>query len=124
MFLLALSVPGYVNSSGANALFDYPVGPAVDSPGNIYVCDSNNDVIRKITSAGVVSTFAGSGVYGFADGDGITARFSDPTSIAIDSADNLYVADAGNNIIRKITPNAVVVLTSLVPLSSVAAMMG
>jgi hypothetical protein len=100
--------PGFVNGLGTNARFNYPAGPAMDSMGNIFVAELNNNVIRKITPAGLVSTFAGSGDYGFADGDGNIARFATPTSVAVDSSDNLYVADWDNNVIRKITPNAIV----------------
>jgi len=100
---------GSADATGAAARFNYPVGVAIDSAGNVDVADTNNCTIRKITPAGVVSTLAGAaGVAGSADGMASSARFSNPTGIAIDGTDNLYVADLGNNTIRKITPAGVV----------------
>jgi sugar lactone lactonase YvrE len=80
----------------------------VHSNGNIYVADTNNNRIRKITNTGIVSTIAGSGAKSFGDGTGIAASFNSPTGIAVDANENIYVADSGNNRIRKITPNGVV----------------
>jgi len=88
--------------------FNSPAGVAVDAAGNIYVADYGNNLIRKITPAGVVSTFAGSGNQGITDGAGTLASFDAPTGITADASGNLYVADAGNNLIRKITPAGVV----------------
>jgi len=100
---------GYVDGPAANARFAFPRGVAVDHAGNLFVCDLNNNVIRKITPAGMVSTFAGLGqTAGFADGTGSTARFNGPNGMTIDDADNLYIADASNGAIRKITPAGVV----------------
>jgi sugar lactone lactonase YvrE len=90
------------------ASFCYPNGIAVDGAGNLYVAEAGNGTIRKITPAGVVSNFAGNGVYGGADGNGVAASFTAPKGIAIDGAGNFYVADTGNLKVRKITPAGVV----------------
>lgn len=100
---------GSVDGTGGNARFFQPAGVAVDSAGNIFVADSANYTIRKVTACGVVTTLAGlAGSLGSTDGAGSDARFSFPAGLAIDSADNLYVADSGNHTIRKITPAGVV----------------
>ena len=86
-----------------------PSGVAVDSAGNVYVADTANQIIRKITPAGVVSTLAGlPGSIGSADGQGSSARFQYPRGVAVGSAGNVYVADQGNHTIRKVTPDGVV----------------
>lgn len=100
---------GYTNGSAKDARFSSPIDIAVDSKGNLFIVDYENYVIRKITPSGKVSTFAGSGkVSGFVDGIGTSAKFSSMLAIAIDANDNLYVADAGNKAIRKISPSGVV----------------
>jgi streptogramin lyase len=101
---------GSANGSGSSARFDSPYGVATDGAGNVYVADTFNFTIRKITPAGVVTTLAGSaGLYGSADGPGSTARFGvGPKGVATDSAGNVYVADTGNDTIRKITPAGLV----------------
>ena len=102
-------VQGSDDGTGPAAQFKHPYGLCVDGSGNVYVADSENNTIRKITPAGVTTTFAGTaGVVGWADGTGAAASFNFPAGIAIDSAGNLYVADEINSIIRKITPGAVV----------------
>ena len=100
---------GSAAGTGSAARFNYPEGVAVDSASNLYVADSYNHTIRKITSDGVVSTLAGSaGNAGSADGTGSAARFNGPSGVAVDSAGNLYVGDYGNHTIRKITSSGVV----------------
>jgi len=95
---------GSADGTGDIAEFDWPVGIAIDSSDNIFVTDKNK--IRKITSSGVVSTFAGSATAWSTDGEGITASFNNPHFMTIDKDDNIFLADLGNNQIRKITPNA------------------
>jgi sugar lactone lactonase YvrE len=99
---------GFTDGIGASARFNFPYGVAVDSAGNAYVADTMNHAIRKITPAGVVTTLAGNGTRGFADGVGRDASFAEPKGVAVDSAGNVYVADTLNSAIRKITPAGVV----------------
>ena len=102
-------VHGFSDGTGSAAQFFSPSGIAVDGTGTVYVADRDNNTIRKISAAGVVTTFAGSpGPPGAADGTGPAARFSGPRGVALDSAGNVYVGDTGNHTIRKITPGAVV----------------
>ena len=99
---------GSKNGISFSARFYYPYSSVVDTRGNIYVTDQGNSIIRKITPSGVVSTLAGSGTAGYADGIGVAASFSNPKGLAIDSVGNIYVADAVNNRIRKVTSKGVV----------------
>ena len=107
VLLLAGSTRGYAEGTGAEAKFNRPLKVAVDSAGNVYVADTNNHRIRKITPKGMVTTFAGS-TQGYADGTGTVAKFNDPVGVAVDGAGNIYVADNSNERIRKITPEGVV----------------
>jgi streptogramin lyase len=100
-------VPGYVDATGAAAAFNAPGALAVGAGGNVYVADQRNHAIRKITPAGMVSTLAGGGGPGLADGVGVAARFDGPSALAIDASGNVYVAD-GRGAVRKITPAGVV----------------
>jgi len=101
--------PGSADGTGTEASFSYPRGVATDNAANVYVADSSNNTIRKITPAGVVTTLAGTaGVAGTADGTGAAASFNYPQGVATDSAGNVYVADSLNGTIRKITPEGVV----------------
>jgi sugar lactone lactonase YvrE len=96
---------GYADGTGGAARFNYPAGIAVDHAGNVFVADDVNQVIRRISPDGVVTTLAGSpGVTGNTDGNGGAARFSYPNPMAIDDDGNLYVGDSGSSRIRKITP--------------------
>ena len=105
----AAGVAGSTDGTGAAARFDHPYGVAVDGNGNVYVADTMNHTIRKVTPAGVVSTFAGTAaVAGTTDGTGAAARFYGPQGVAVDGNGNVYVADTGNDTIRKVTPAAVV----------------
>jgi streptogramin lyase len=101
---------GNVDGTGTAASFNYPVGIAADVSGNLYVGDQFNEKVRKITPAGVVTSLAGNGNYGSADGAGTSATFYYPTGVTTDASGNVYVTDLGGNTIRKVTP-AVVVTT-------------
>lgn len=95
---------GTSNGTGSAALFHFPNGGAADGNGNLYVADSFNSTIRKVTPAGVVTTVAGSPlVRGTTDGTAAEALFSGPYGVAVDGGGNLFVADTGNNTIRKIS---------------------
>jgi len=100
---------GTTDGTGSAARFNLPYGIAVDTAGNVFVADTNNYTIRKVTSTGVVTTFAGlAGSSGSTDGTGSDARFRSPSGLAVDIAGNLFVADRDNSIIRKITSAGVV----------------
>ena len=99
---------GSGNGTGTAASFYQPTGLAIDASGNIYVADFRNNLIREISSAGVVTTLAGSGTQGSANGTGTAASFYQPNAVAVDASGNVYVADNGNNLIRKIAPGGVV----------------
>lgn len=92
----------------AQAQFSYPTAVVVDAFGNLYVAESGGNRIRKISPDGVVSTFAGAATEGYVNATGTNARFKLPSGLAIDGSGNLYVADYGNHVIRKITPAGVV----------------
>jgi sugar lactone lactonase YvrE len=110
------NLSNYVNGNGKSTGFYFPDGLALDASGdNLYIADYTNNCIRKLVVQGSndVTTFAGAsvannGAGGFVDGTGTAARFSGPSGLAIDAAGNLYVADYGNGLIRKITPAGVV----------------
>ncbi|MFH2043607.1 MAG: hypothetical protein ABIK92_00490 [Pseudomonadota bacterium] len=100
---------GSSDGIGPSAQFRRPCGIALDKEGNLYIADQGNTAIRKITPEGVVSTLAGSKPGdGHSDGAGAAAQFNNPGGITSDSAGNMYVADYGNNVIRKITPDGLV----------------
>lgn len=101
--------PTFRDGTGTNARFFRPSGIAIDSLSNLYVADTNNHVIRKITPGGVVTTFAGmSGVSGSSNGKGNKASFSFPYGIAASTSNYLYVTDTGNHMIRQVTTGQIV----------------
>jgi sugar lactone lactonase YvrE len=100
---------GSSDGTGSAARFNNPNGVAVDGSGNVYVADTGNSTIRKVTPAGVVSTLAGqAGSQGSSDGTGSAARFHNPNGVAVDGSGNVYVADSNNSTIRKMTSAGVV----------------
>jgi len=106
--LAGSNVSGFADGPGATALFNSPEAVRVDASGNVYVADTANHMIRKLTPDGMVTTFVGSGTAGSADGIGAAAQFNEPDGLGIDTEGNLYIADSGNNEIRKATPTGVV----------------
>jgi sugar lactone lactonase YvrE len=103
--VLAGAEEGYRDGAGAAASFNTPSGIALDKHGNVYVADTGNHAIRKIAADGTVSTLAGSGVAGFADGQGAQAQFNGPVGVAVDENGIVYVADTYNDRIRRIAPD-------------------
>ena len=101
-------VPGFVDGTGAAARFLVPFDITVDSAGTLYVCDHGNHAIRKITPAGVVTTLAGSGLAGSADGTGTAATFRFPSGVAVDASGTVHVADTDNQLVRSVTAAGVV----------------
>jgi sugar lactone lactonase YvrE len=99
---------GYTDGKGTAVKFYNPGGLAVDAQGNIYVADRSNNVIRKITADGTVSTVAGTKAAGYTDAVGTAAQFNSPNAVTVDTQGNLYVVDMGNNSIRKITADGIV----------------
>ncbi|WP_333575991.1 DUF6443 domain-containing protein [Sphingobacterium sp.] len=102
------SISGYQDGTGTSARFYKPVSICKDVVGNLYVSDRGNNMVRKITASGIVTTFAGSTTAGYLDGTGSSARFSEPWGITVDGNSNVYVTDENNRRIRKITPGGIV----------------
>ena len=93
---------GYADGTGADAQFSFPNGGSVDLAGNVFIADSSNHRIRKVSPQGIVSTVAGTGVAGYADGPAATSQFSNPLGVCVDATGNVFVADSGNHRIRKL----------------------
>ncbi|GAA5074735.1 NHL repeat-containing protein [Lysobacter panacisoli] len=105
---LAGAVEGFADGVGAAASFDTPSGLAIDAAGNLFVADTGNHAIRKVTPQGVVTTIAGNGIPGFRDGAGAQAQFDGPIGIDIGRDGRLYVADTYNDRIRVIARDGTV----------------
>ena len=105
---------GSANGTGSAAQFNFPSGLAIDGAGNLYVADTLNSLIRKVTPAGVVTTLAG-GAPHFQDGTGTAAGFGQPKNLTIDATGNLYVADQVQTAVRKVTPAGVVTTVATTP---------
>lgn len=99
---------GNIDATGAAASFSNPMDVVLASNGDVFVADAYNYKIRRVTQLGVVTTFAGNGVYGLVNGTGTATQFSGLGKMIIDAADNIFIADNGNAVIRKITSVAVV----------------
>jgi sugar lactone lactonase YvrE len=109
VFAGSMGQSGSADGAGGAARFNGPRGVAVDGAGNVYVADTGNSLIRRITPAGVVTTLAGeAGEAGYVDGVGGAAQFEFPQGVAVDGAGNVYVADTGNSLVRRITSAGVV----------------
>ncbi len=100
--------PGFDNGPATEASFDTPFGIAIDQDGNVYVVDGENHAIRKISTEGEVSTFAGSGIAGYADGPAAEAQFNSPINICFGLDGSMYVSDFLNQRIRKIDTEGMV----------------
>ena len=105
---LAGGIEGFQDGQGAAARFDTPSGLALDAIGNLYVADTGNHAIRKVTPEGVVTTLAGTGTPGWRDGPGAQAQFDGPMGLAVDATGRVIVADAYNDRIRAIAPDGTV----------------
>jgi uncharacterized protein (TIGR03437 family) len=102
---------GYTGDGAAatKAELSDPTGIALDSSGNLYIADASNNVVRVVTSGGTISTFAGTGTIGYI-GDGgtaVTAELNNPVAVAVDSSGDVFIADAGNNVVRKVVSGTI-----------------
>ena len=99
---------GYADGDTSTCKFKGPFGMCIDNSGNLYIADNSNHRIRKISTDGTVATLAGTGVAGYLDGPGSTAKFNAPSDLCADADGNIYVSDFQNQYIRKITPDGTV----------------
>jgi len=103
---------GYAGDGGlaADAKLNGCTGVAVDGVGNVYIADKGNNVVRKVDRAGIISTFAGTGAMGYGGngGQATLARLNGPTALATDAAGNVYISDAGNHVVRRVTPAGII----------------
>ncbi len=107
---------GVAGSRYLSANLNTPTGVAVDAAGNVFIADSGNNRIRKVTPGGTISTYAGNGTYGYS-GEGVrrnTAQLATPYGVAVDAAGNLYIADFYNSKVRKVTPGTPALITTFV----------
>lgn len=105
--LAGSSTGGISDGRGMSAHFNFPSGISLDNEGNLYIADTENATIRKLTPTGDVTTLAGTPlVRGLVDGVGSAARFNSPKDMTVDAAGNVYVIDSGT--VRKVTPAGVV----------------
>src|SRR5205085_12111469 len=92
------------------AQLNNPAGVAVDATGNLYMADTSNNRVRRVTPNGIINTIAGTGTAGFS-GDGaspMAAQLNNPAGVAVDATGNLYIADTSNNRVRRVTPNGII----------------
>ncbi len=99
---------GFVNGDTSIASFNRPFGICIDTAGNLYIADAYNNCIRKISTDGQVSIYAGSGTAGYLDGEASEAKFNQPLNICLDDEGNMYVSDFINQRIRKISSDMMV----------------
>jgi uncharacterized protein (TIGR03437 family) len=103
---------GYTGDGGpaVNAKLGEPNGIAVDAAGNVYISDESNNVVRKVSAGGTITTFAGNGSAGYSgdNGPATSAQLNTPAGLAVDSAGNVYIADSFNNVVRKVTSSGVI----------------
>jgi hypothetical protein len=107
---------GYKGDGGAatSAQLSYPTGVAVDAAGDLYVADVNNQRIRKVSAAGIITTLAGNGTYGYSGDGGVatSAQLNYPNGVAVDATGNLYIADTLNSRIRKVVATGIITTTA------------
>ena len=97
-------------ASATAATLNTPVGLAVDKSGNLYIADQGNNVVRKVSAGGTITTFAGKGTQGYSGNGGpaTSAQLNGPQGVAVDSSGNVYIADTLNSVIREVTPNGII----------------